>query len=30
MDDMSRKRFSHFTDAEIDGLYAFLSTGLGN
>jgi mono/diheme cytochrome c family protein len=30
MDDMSRKRFSHFTNAEIDGLYAFLTTGLGD
>lgn len=28
MDDMSRKRFSYFTDAEIDGLYAFLTTEL--
>ena len=30
MDDMSRKRFSYFTDAEIDGLYAFLTSGLGD
>ena len=30
MDDMSQKRFSYFTDAEIDGLYAFLTTGLGD
>lgn len=30
MDDMSRKRFSYFTDAEIDALYAFLTTGLGD
>jgi len=29
MDDMSVKRFSYFTDAEVDGLYAFLATGLG-
>lgn len=29
MDDMSRNRFSYFTDAEIDGLYAFLTQGLG-
>lgn len=28
MDDMSRKRFSYFTDAEIDALYAFLTTEL--
>lgn len=30
MDDMSLKRFSYFTDAEIDALYAFLTTGLGD
>jgi mono/diheme cytochrome c family protein len=30
MDDMSRKRFSHFTDAEVDALYAFLTTELGD
>lgn len=28
MDDMSRKRFSYFTDAELDALYAFLTTEL--
>lgn len=29
MDLMSRKRFAYLTDAEIDGLYLFLSRGLG-
>lgn len=28
MDDMSRKRFSHLTDAEIDALHIYLSLGL--
>lgn len=28
MDDMSRKRFSHFTDEEIDALHIYLSLGL--
>lgn len=30
MDHVSVRRFSYFTDAEIDGLYAFLTTGLGD
>ncbi|MFW6089025.1 MAG: cytochrome c [Gemmatimonadota bacterium] len=28
MDDVSRKRFSYFTEAEVDALYAFLTTEL--